>query len=106
AVELRKTLEAAAAHFGFEDGQLVGRIKRLIDAGHITVQFGDVLHHVRNVGNAGAHATDERVDEETARRAFRFTTQVLRNLFEIPAELAAINEPTSGNGETAEAQSD
>ena len=38
-----------------------------------------------------AHASH--VDEKTARRALQFTTQVLRNLFEIPAELAARSEP-------------
>lgn len=44
---------------------------------------------IRRLGNLGAHATDERVDEASARRALRFTTQVLKNLFEIPGELAA-----------------
>ena len=39
----------------------------------------------------GAHASH--VDEKTARRALQFTTQVLRNLFEIPPELAAHSEP-------------
>jgi hypothetical protein len=39
----------------------------------------------------GAHASH--VDEKTARRALQFTTQVLRNLFEIPAELAPRSEP-------------
>lgn len=39
----------------------------------------------------GAHASH--VDEKTARRALQFTTQVLRNLFEIPPELAARSEP-------------
>jgi LmbE family N-acetylglucosaminyl deacetylase len=38
----------------------------------------------------GAHASQ--VDEKTARRALQFTTQVLRNLFEIPPELAARSE--------------
>jgi hypothetical protein len=39
----------------------------------------------------GAHVSH--VDEKTARRALQFTTQVLRNLFEIPPELAARSEP-------------
>ena len=39
----------------------------------------------------GAHASH--VDEKTARRALQFTTQVLRNLFEIPAEVTARSEP-------------
>lgn len=91
AVQLRRTLEAAAAHRGVAKGPLVQRIERLIEDGLITTDFGKVLDHIREVGNVGAHAGDARVDEETARRALRFTTQVLRNLFEIPAELEAID---------------
>jgi Domain of unknown function (DUF4145) len=63
AVQLRRTLEAAAAHHGIDSGPLVQRIKKLIDAGHITTDFGTVLDHIRQVGNVGAHATDEHVDE-------------------------------------------
>lgn len=95
AVQLRRTLEAAAAHFGIGDGPLIGRIERLIDMGLVTKQFGDVLDHVRKLGNLGAHAADEAVDEASAERAFRFTTQVLRNLFEIPAELGATVKVTA-----------
>jgi hypothetical protein len=87
AVQLRKTLEAAAACYGIDDGPLVSRIQELMALGLITLQFGDVLDQVRKVGNVGAHASDEVVDQPTVERAFRFTTQVLRNLFEIPAEL-------------------
>jgi hypothetical protein len=89
AVQLRKTLEASAAHFGINEGPLVARIEKLIERGLITKQFGDVLDHVRKLGNVGAHASDETVDEASAKKALRFTTQVLRNLFEIPAELEA-----------------
>lgn len=90
AVQLRRTLEAAAAHNGIDSGPLVQRIKKLIEAGKITTEFGGVLDHIREVGNVGAHASDAKVDEATARRALGFTTQVLRNLFEIPEELKAI----------------
>jgi hypothetical protein len=92
AVQLRRTLEAAAAHRGVDKGPLVQRIKNLIDAGLITTDFAKVLDHIRVVGNVGAHAGDTRVDDATARRALGFTTQVLRNLFEIPAELGAIDQ--------------
>lgn len=90
AVQLRRTLEAAAAHHGIDSGPLVQRIKKLIEKGLVTAQFGEALDHIRKVGNVGAHASDERVDEETAERALRFTTAFLRDLFEIPAELAAL----------------
>jgi hypothetical protein len=111
AVELRKTLEAAAARFKSADGEfinngpLVQRIQKLIAEGYVTKQFGEVLDRVRQVGNVGAHASDETVDQETAEQVLRFTTQVLRNLFEIPgeldvagimAELRAAEEPPEG----------
>lgn len=92
AVQLRRTLEAAAAHHGIDSGPLVQRIKKLIDAGLVTTEFGNVLDHIRRIGNVGAHATDERLSDESVRRAYRFTTQVLVNLFEIPAELKALTE--------------
>jgi hypothetical protein len=60
--------------------------------------FGDVLHHIRKIGNVGAHQTDERVDEEGARRALRFTTALLYNLFEVPAQLAAIQNGSPASG--------
>lgn len=93
AVQLRRTLEAAAAHHGITSGPLVQRIRGLIKKGLITTDFAGVLNHVREVGNVGAHAGSRRVDQLTAERALRFTTQVLRNLFEIPAELARLKAP-------------
>lgn len=92
AVQLRKTIEAASAHFGIDKGPPVERIKKLMEEGLVTKQFGEVLHHVRKLGNVGAHASDMTVDEESAKKSLRFTTQVLRNLFEIPEEL----NPTTG----------
>lgn len=94
AVQLRKTLEAAAAHFEIDSGPLVQRIEQLIEQGLITNQFADVLQHVRRLGNVGAHASDERVDEEGARMGLQFTTQVLINLFEIPAQLESLKAET------------
>lgn len=90
AVQLRRTLEAAAAHKGVTEKTLVKSVEKLIDEGHITTDFAGVLHHVRKVGNIGAHHTDERLDEAEVQRALRFTTQVLRNLFEVPGELAEL----------------
>ncbi|GGQ48377.1 DUF4145 domain-containing protein [Streptomyces asoensis] len=98
AVQLRRTLEAAAAHYDIKEKVLVKSIEKLIAEGHVTQSFAPVLHHIRAVGNVGAHASDERVDHETAERALRFTTQLLRNLFEVPGELQELsadepNEP-------------
>jgi ribosomal protein S27AE len=52
--------------------------------------YEDAIGVLEAVGAQASH-----VDEKTARRALQFTTQVLRNLFEIPAERAARSEPES-----------
>ena len=49
AVQLRRTLEAAASHFDIKTGSLINRIRGLIKAGLVTTQFGEVLDHVRAV---------------------------------------------------------
>jgi Domain of unknown function (DUF4145) len=100
AVQLRKTLEAAAAHFDVSERNLMKSIEKLIDEGLVTKQFGDALHHIRAVGNAGAHATDQRVDDVRALQAMRFTTQLLRNLFEVPGDLREITADDGGEDET------
>lgn len=106
AVQLRRTLEAAAAHKNITERTLVKSVQKLIEAGYITKDFGGVLHHVRKVGNQGAHHTDERLDEAEVERALRFTTQVLRNLFEVPGELAELEAeaPDSGDATGTEPQ--
>lgn len=80
---------------GSPTDRFVARIEKLIEGGLITKQFGDVLDHVRKLGNVGAHASDELVDEASAKKALGFTTQVLRNLFEIPTELNAPESVTT-----------
>ncbi|OZG27700.1 hypothetical protein BH683_017670 [Williamsia sp. 1138] len=91
AVQLRRTLEAAAARFEVRERVLQRSIEKLIEQGLVTKQFGEAMHRIRAVGNMGAHAGDERVDEETAEQALNFTTQLLRNLFEVPGELELPN---------------
>ncbi|MDX3067825.1 DUF4145 domain-containing protein [Streptomyces sp. ND04-05B] len=95
AVQLRRTLEASAAHFGIKENVLIKSIKKLIEDGHVTRSFAPVLDHIRAVGNVGAHASDESVDQATAERALRFTTQLLRNLFEVPGELQELPQAPS-----------
>ncbi|MEX3647512.1 DUF4145 domain-containing protein [Mycolicibacterium porcinum] len=105
AVQLRKTLEAAAAHFGVSERNLMRSIERLIEDGLVTRQFGSALHHIRAVGNAGAHATDERVDDTKALQALGFTIQLLRNLFEVPGDLREIaGDESSGDNSDGPAQ--
>lgn len=90
AVQLRRTIEATAAHKGATGRTLVQRVQSMIDGGLVTRDFGEVLTHVRKLGNIGAHASDEQLTPEEIERALRFTTQFLRNVFEVPGELASL----------------
>jgi hypothetical protein len=63
AVQLRRTLEGAAASSGITGGNLVQQISQLVDQGMVTKDFGRAIHHVRKIGNQGAHFSDELLDE-------------------------------------------
>lgn len=93
AVELRRTLEAAAKTHDVEERTLVKAVEKLVEKGLITTSFSSVLSHVRKIGNQGAHATDVQLSEDEVRLALSFTTQMLRNLFEVPENLKRIEEP-------------
>jgi hypothetical protein len=93
AVELRRTLEAAAHHQDVNERTLVKAIEKLAEKGLITANFVGVLGHIRKVGNVGAHAGDQTLTREEVEKAMTFTTQVLRNLFEMPKELELLGTP-------------
>jgi len=63
-----------------------------IDPGMQVAERGSIPEdrRSRKVGNQGAHHTDERLEAPEVERALRFTTQVLRNLFEVPGELTEL----------------
>lgn len=102
AVQLRRTLEGAASKVGVTGGTLVQQIGKLVEAGAVTKEFGRAVHHVRKIGNLGAHFTDDRLNEAEVRRAMRFTEQLLRNLFEVPGELAEIEAASAVAARAAE----
>ncbi len=90
AVELRRTLEAATAAYGQTSGPLFKQVQKLIEDGHVTTVFEPALGYIRKIGNLGAHASDERLSEPEVRQAMTFTTLLLRNLFELPAQVKAL----------------
>lgn len=104
AVQLRKTLEAAADKKGIHERNLVDSIRKLVDEGYVTLDFKDVLTHIRKIGNSGAHFTSVQLTEPEVERSVRFTTQVLRNLFEVPGELAELAAETAAADGVASAE--
>jgi hypothetical protein len=100
AVLLRRTLEGAAAHYDIRERNLVSSIEKMIEQGLVTPSFAKVLHHVRLVGNQGAHYTDVQLSEEQVQQALRFTTALLRNVFEVPGELAELEQDKDSDTDT------
>jgi hypothetical protein len=66
--------------------------ERVPDA--IRPYYEDAIRVLEAVGGRASH-----VDEKTARRALQFTTPILRNLFQIPTEPAALSDqPNDSRG--------
>jgi hypothetical protein len=97
AVELRRTVEAAAKRYNVEKRTLVEAINELVAQGLITKRFGDAVSVIRKIGNQGAHASDQKLTDEEVHLALRFTTQMLKNLFEVPGELDLIESDESSS---------
>lgn len=102
AVQLRRTIEASANHKEAKGRTLVAMVQSMIDEGIVTRDFAEVLTHVRKLGNIGAHASDEQLTASEVERAMSFTTQFLRNVFEVPGELAALIEEAQADAEKSE----
>ncbi len=88
-VMARRTVEAIAADKGETDGILKDRLKRLASTQRIDPSLEKWSHEVRLIGNVGAHFDPiEDVSEEDADDMIGFVRELLRFLYEIPAEVA------------------
>ncbi|WP_028065132.1 DUF4145 domain-containing protein [Solirubrobacter soli] len=87
-----RTLEAAADARGVEGKTLERRIRKMLDDGVITTEFGAAMTYVRFIRNTGAHAGQD-VPADAAEGTMQFTLQALRLLFEVPGELARLQGP-------------
>ena len=78
----------------------------MLNQGLITTEFKGAMTYTRMIRNVGAHA-GQSVSPESAEGAMRFTQQTLRLLFEVPAQLKRLTEPTpdelDGDEDEAEA---
>lgn len=93
-MELRRSIEAAAAHFGVTVKPLNRAIDKLVEEGLVTSIFAQVVHHVRALGNMGAHSGPGPTEED-ALRAMTFTEAFLRMLFEMPEDVRRLGDPGS-----------
>lgn len=89
AVMARRTLEAITADQGETQGTLFDRIRKLVTRGVLQPALADWAHEVRLVGNAGAHFDPiNQVSMDDARELVNFIRDLLRYLYEIPADLS------------------
>jgi hypothetical protein len=94
AVMARRTLEAIAAEKGETTGVLADRLKKLAANGVLQPTLAEWAKEVRLVGNASAHFDPiESVSKKDAEQLNAFVRELLRYLYELPAELARRKGP-------------
>jgi Domain of unknown function (DUF4145) len=87
-VMARRTLEAVTADKGETTGALVARLNNLAARGVLPPDLADWATEVRKIGNTGAHFDPlEIATMEDARDLVNFLRELLRYLYEMPAEL-------------------
>ena len=88
AVMLRCTLEAITNHFGITQGVLAKRLEQLSQKGILQPTLFEWSKEVRLIGNQGAHYNPtESISKEEAKQLLDFLQELMKYLFEMPAEL-------------------
>lgn len=89
AVMARRTLEAVTVDKGETSGNLAARLKSLASRGVLHPSLAAWAAEIRLVGNIGAHYDlMNPVSREDAQQLLSFTRELLRYLYELPADLA------------------
>lgn len=84
----RTVIEATAKEKGVTKGTLMQKIDKLADEGKISPLMKDTAHTLRDYGNDMAHGDIKiAVDKSDAESVLRFMDLLLRDVFQIPAEL-------------------
>jgi len=85
----RRALEALCEERGQTQGRLVDRLKALAAAGVLPPPLDDWAKEVRLVGNSGVHFDPiKSVSVEDSAALLTFLRELLRHVYELPAELA------------------
>ena len=84
----RRTLEAITVDKGETTGILADRLKNLAAKGALVQTLADWAKEVRLVGNLGAHFDPiKNVSKDDAEQLVTFVRELLKYLYELPAEL-------------------
>jgi len=88
-VMARRTLEAITVEKGQTTGVLADRLKNMANAGILQPTLADWAKEIRLVGNTGAHFDPiNPASKADAQQLISFVRELLRYLYELPAELA------------------
>jgi hypothetical protein len=94
AVMARRTIEAITVDKSETNGNLADRLKSLAAKGILQPTLADWAKEVRLVGNAGAHFDPIKLVSTTdAEQLVGFVRELLRYLYELPAELTRRRNP-------------
>jgi hypothetical protein len=91
AVGVRRTLEAVCTDRGFPRvgrQTLFDRLDKLAKAQGLPEVFVEMAHHLRDLGNLGAHEDDVEVESADVDVAADFAEAILEYLYRAPAKLA------------------
>ena len=89
----RRTLEAVADHQNATGGTLATRLESLATSGTLHPTLGEWAREVRLVGNRGAHFDPiQDVSLTDARDLVGFVRELLKYLYELPAQLSRRRE--------------
>jgi len=93
-VMARRTLEAITVDKGETQGVLADRLKTLATKGVLQPTLSDWAKEVRLVGNVGAHFDPmKQISKEDAQQLISFIRELMRYLYELPADLARRRGP-------------
>jgi Domain of unknown function (DUF4145) len=93
-VMARRTLEAVTADKGETQGSLATRLSALAAKGILQPELAEWAREVRVIGNTGAHYDPlSKASLEDARDLMKFLRELLRYLYEMPAELKRRRNP-------------
>ena len=86
----RSVIEATAKDKGITSGQLFSKIEQMYEKGHVREHIKDAAHEVRHLGNDTAHGDFvEPVSAEEADEVLELMAEVLNEVFQSPARVAA-----------------
>jgi hypothetical protein len=100
-VMCRRALQASCQQLGAEGKKLINQIDDLAVKGKITAALKEMAHHIRKLGNDGAHPDEDGlgdVKQEDAEDIVEFTQQYFEHVYVMPARSEAFRKRREAAG--------